>query len=190
MGFGIQLIESDGYLLQKIADRIGCSTHGLQHINYDNRRRTMPGAHDQVRLCVYNKKIAEDIKELGVTRNKSRTLAYNGGVPDRFLPSFFRGLMDGDGNITIRSKPKRFECTLSSASKVFLNNLTDILAGRFSTSVRKRSPGKLSRNPFFIFRVAGGFEEGKRFAKWMYKDCDGQSLMLERKYEKVQSYIL
>jgi hypothetical protein len=178
-GFGIQLTKEDGYILEKIANLVGCTTHGIQEIDSSNRRVLMPGARDMLRLCIYNEKIANDLKKLGVVRNKSLILRYNDCVPNEFLSSFFRGLIDGDGSVGFDSKGYPF-WMLSSASEWFLKDLS--LDIGFNWSINHF--GKKYHN----LRVLGGREEIYRMYRWMYESKG--DLYLRRKYEKVQNIIM
>lgn len=185
-GFGIQLTESDGYILWDFA-RILNSQHGPYRIDYSKQRLIMPGARDCSRFEIKNRKLATALKRLGVVRRKTKILRYRNVVPNEFLSSFFRGLLDGDGNITITERPLRFECTLVSASKCFLVDLQKALSGRFVATIHQVSPTKLTTTPTYLLRIKGGYEEGKRFATWIYEQKT--SLMLKRKYAKVQDKI-
>ena len=131
-GFGIQLTESDGYLLNRIANLIGAK-QGTAKINGDTKRKSLKGARDMVRLTVHNRKMAEDLRSLGVVRNKSKILRYNNCVPSQYLSSFFRGLIDGDGCIcTVNG---RIQIQISSASKGFVEDVKMAVFNRFKFSI-------------------------------------------------------
>jgi hypothetical protein len=179
-GFGIQLTKNDGYLLEKIASIIG-ARQGVTEIICDTKRKTMPNTKDMTRLTVHNRKIAEDLKLLGVTRRKSKTLAYNDCVPKKYLSHFFRGLVDGDGSIGKDSRGY-YWMTLASASKTFLE---EIRCNNFLWSINSFK----YKNGSYIhsLKVSGGQKEIFRFYKWIYNNKG--DLYLRRKYEKVQNKI-
>jgi DNA-binding transcriptional regulator WhiA len=181
-GFGIQLTKNDGYILKKIRNLIGGS-NPITHINCSTRRKNMPNAKDMARLCVFNKKIAMDLKKLGVLRNKSKVLRYNGCVPKKFINSFFRGLIDGDGCI-YRSNSGRYQIQLSSASVKFLEDLSHIKSKfkfHIHNSIHKNG------NIYYNLYLLGGRKACISFLKWIYSNK--KDLFLRRKYAKVQNKI-
>ncbi|MGM0901024.1 MAG: LAGLIDADG family homing endonuclease [Bacillota bacterium] len=48
-------------------------------------------------LIINSKEIKKDLERLGITANKSLTVRFP-NVPEEFLPSFVRGVIDGDGS--------------------------------------------------------------------------------------------
>lgn len=146
----------------------------------------MPNARDMVRLNINNRKVAEDLKKLGVVRNKSKILRYNGCVPEKYLSSFFRGLIDGDGCIWTGNK--RIQIQLASASRLFINDLLLLKPQWFSVH-QCRMTNKTNRKICIIYNlyVKNGNEDRISFLRWIYKNkCD---LYLRRKYAKVQDKI-
>lgn len=186
IGIGIQLTKEDGYILDNIAAIIGAK-HGTIKIKCDKKRKNMPNAKDMVRLTVHSRKISEDIKKLGVVRKKSKIIRYNGCVPDKYMSSFFRGLIDGDGTVGINSKNGNIWCQICSSSKKFIEDLSKVDIG-YKTSINKNFTnykGKKSR--MYTLRIGGGNEESIRFLKWIYHNKG--EFYLRRKYAKVQSKI-
>jgi len=175
-GFGIQLTEKDGYILEKIRDLVG-GTNPITKIDCSHKRKHMPGAKDMARLHVFSKKIAQDLKKLGVIRRKTKTLRYNGCVPKKYLDSFFRGMIDGDGSIGVDGRGYYF-WTLASASCLFLEDLERTYDFSFLHGYGKSVD---------TLRVGGGQKEIRRMYKWMYKNKG--DLYLRRKYDKVQNQI-
>jgi intein/homing endonuclease len=190
-GFGIQLTKSDGYLLKKIALIIG-ARQGVSQIVCNAKRKSTPNTKDMVRLSVHNRRLAEDLKKLGVTRNKSKTLRYAGSVPKKYLSHFFRGLIDGDGTIGV-AKNNNIWCQLSSASSAFIGDLLGLALSftlRLNTSITKYRSGKekiIKECKMYTARVSGGNQETIRFLRWLYDDK--RDLYLRRKYAKVQNQI-
>jgi hypothetical protein len=155
-GFGIQLTEEDGYILEKISDLIG-STNSITHINYNKMRKRLNGAKDMKRLTVHNRKIAEDLKKLGVIKNKTTVMRYNDCVPYEFLSSFFRGLIDGDGHIGV-GKNGTCRCSLYSSSLMFIKDIKNIeMPFRFSVIQDGKN-----------LNVLGGKDGVISFLRWVY----------------------
>lgn len=188
-GFGIQLTQEDGYILEKIGKLIG-STNRILSIDCTNKRKVLPNAKDMNRLTITNKKIALDLKNLGVTKQKSKTLRYLGCVPPKHMPHFFRGLIDGDGTIGT-AKNGNVWCQLVSASKDFLVDLNLfllLLQPSFNLRIGRCITTRFDkRHAIYVLRVNGGNKETIRFLRWMYGDKG--DLYLRRKYAKVQNYI-
>jgi len=181
-GFEIQLTEEDGYILEKISDLIGASkTHPVQKISCNAKRRQkgFENTKDMIRLTVHSRKIAEDLKRLGVVKNKTKILRYNDCVPDKFLSSFFRGLIDGDGTVGIRKDGKTIWWSLASASKEFIDDLcgVDDCFYRYGSK-----DGKMH-----YLMVRGGRIKLFKILQWMYNNKD--DFYLRRKYAKVQDKI-
>jgi hypothetical protein len=188
-GFGIQLTKKDGYILDKISKSIG-STNKISLISYEERRKSHPNVKDMMRLIITNEKIAQDLKKLGVTKRKSKTLKYNGCVPKKYLSHFFRGLIDGDGTIGTHSKNGNIWCKLVSSSKKFIYDLYSIVIP-FDFYINKSTyfygSNKEKKCVMYSLCVGGGNHKTKGFLKWLYTDKG--DFFLRRKYEKVQNYI-
>src|SRR5699024_2389518 len=58
--------------------------------------RRANGKNDIYTLIINRKEIVDDLKRLGITESKSRTMEFP-NVPAEFLPHFIRGVVDGDG---------------------------------------------------------------------------------------------
>lgn len=75
------------------------------------------------RFCLYSKEIVNNLKKLGVTRNKSQKIRF----PDiPFIYDFIRGYFDGDGSISTYRYKKQLKMRVSILSNsFFLNSLKD-----------------------------------------------------------------
>jgi len=177
-GFGIQLTEEDGYILEKIRDLVG-GTNPITHINCSNKRKILRNTKDMCRLHVFSKKIAEDLKKLGVVRRKTKVLRYNGCVPKEYMSSFFRGLLDGDGSIGFNARNYPWLYIFSSSSYGFVLDVRDLIQSK--TSIRNHG------NNHWILAIGGGRKGMMDFARFIYKNKG--DLYLRRKYGKVQDKI-
>ena len=195
IGFGLQLQENDGYVLENIAQRLGqsasvilisCENKRRKAIrNGDKRRKAIRNGDknfintkDMKRLTVHNREIAEDLKKLCMVKNKTFVLRCP-FIKSEFLSSFFRGAWDGDGTIGI-AKTKNIWCKIVSASRLFLEDLK-------SFDIPYNFVLKEVNSKFYKLRLIGGNKETIKFLKWIYKDKN--DLYLRRKYEKVQNKI-
>ncbi len=69
-------------------------------------------------LIINSKEIKNDLANLGVLPNKSLTVQFP-SVPDAFLPSFIRGVVDGDGWV----QKKGYVMNITTASSSFAEGL-------------------------------------------------------------------
>ena len=96
-------------------------------------------------IVINSREIKEDLEQLGITANKSLTLKFP-PVPERFLPSFIRGVMDGDGYV----EPRGYYMPITSASIDFSNALLSIFK---SWELNARLIQEVSKKGREIYRV-------------------------------------
>ena len=65
-------------------------------------------------LLINSKEIKKDLEKLGILTNKSLTLPFP-DVPKEFLPSFVRGVIDGDGWV----QNKGYTMNITTGSELF-----------------------------------------------------------------------
>lgn len=177
-GIAIQLSKDDGYILEKIAKRLGPSAT-VKAINCSAKRKILANSKDMVRLCAHSPKMSQDLKKFGMVRNKSKILKCP-SIQKEFLSSFCRGLWDGDGSIGI-DKRNNIWCKLNSASDEFLIKLQEHISHR--TNFR---PSK-NEKCIAVLEPAGGKKQTIDFLRWMYSDKG--DLYLERKYDRIKDKI-
>jgi len=90
----IRLSEKDKLHLQKISNIFGKEVK--EKIIFLNEKE-----YKQVRLEIYNKKIYNDLKKLGIENQKtySDSTKIIESIPRNLISHFIRGVFDGDGNI-------------------------------------------------------------------------------------------
>lgn len=177
-GVCIQLTESDRYLLEKIAIFFGESSSVIA-INCESKRKHMVGAKDMARLGVYCPVIARDLKKHGVIRNKTYNLSLDAKIPKRYLYSFLRGVIDGDGTLGI-AKTKNIWCQISTRSEKFAEDIC-------SLEIPERFVRTCNSDGQWTVRLSGGNKVTKSFLKKIYKNKG--SFYLKRKYAKIKSQI-
>jgi hypothetical protein len=106
-------------------------------------------------ISISNKCITDRLKEIGMHKNKTHTIEYPKGMPDKFFFSFLRGVIDGDGTIYLaktRKNQKTKDCKLFfvTASEKFALRMCEELKSReikFSVSIRSKylKSGKLCK---------------------------------------------
>jgi hypothetical protein len=177
-GICIQITEGDRYLLERIATFFGESSSVIA-INCESKRKKLPGAKDMARLGVYCPCIARDLKRHGVVRNKTYDLSLDAKIPKKYLYSFLRGVIDGDGTLGI-AKTKNIWCQISTRSEKFAKDICSLeIPEKFVRTCN--SVGQ------WTVRLSGGNKVTKSFLKKIYKDKG--CFYLERKYAKIKSQI-
>lgn len=108
----IALQRRDRDHLQKWADAIGYSgpVHDYASYNKDG------SINEYSKLTISSQKIATDLRRLGVSERKSLIVQPWRGPKD-LKPHYFRGLMDGDGNINI-AKDGRISIRLAGTKSI------------------------------------------------------------------------
>lgn len=177
-GAAIQLTISDKYLLQNVATIFGNSAK-VNDINCDCKRKKMPNCKDMARLSVYSRKIANDLRKMGVVRNKTYTLSIDVRLSRKYIYSFARGVIDGDGTVGIYNK-NSLTCKFSTHSSKFAMQFSEL---PFQEPLSVHS----QQNGMWNVSVIGGRESVANFLRKMYEHKN--NLYLERKYAKVQSQI-
>jgi len=74
-------------------------------------------------LSICNKVMYNDLKQLGLEPNKSKTIKMPVGLPEQYISSFIRGALDGDGSVD--AKRKRLK--ISTASPKFSEDISYML---------------------------------------------------------------
>jgi hypothetical protein len=183
-GFGLSLQRRDRSIVEMFSSFLGDSANVKDYDRVDKitgRKRHISRVH------VFNKKMAIDLKQLGVVRNKTRIMRLTSKLPCRLFNHFVRGCIDGDGCIGIYGKHKYPAVNLVSASEIFVDELQSKIIN-LGFDIRKRDVTALKyKDKFFKLEVCGGRKLIYSFLKWLYKGHNG--MLLRRKYEKVQSYI-
>lgn len=158
---GVQLKDKD--ILEKIKKELE-SQHAISI--------TRNAAH----FCISSQKLADSLKRLGITYQKSlRETIPN--VPTQHIKDFIRGVIDGDGGISIDSRgyPTLRLCggvnTVTFVRNYFWNNFK-----AFSSIGKKES--KLAPKIYLCY-IAYRANTAKQLIIFLYKDA---KIFLDRKY--------
>jgi hypothetical protein len=176
----IEFQITDRDLLEDIKRVLG-SNHKIS-----TRRRNIFNKNwkDAYRLQIGSKEMFNDLLNLGLTPNKSKTIDLP-ILPDKYFSDFARGYFDGDGCVSCgiynrkdrKSKNYLFGSRFTSGSKVFLENLlkkfrdNGIIEGGFIHNKNRGFDLVLSTN------------DTKKLFNFLYKDLK-EGLFLKRKYDK------
>lgn len=175
---GIELQNSDRYLLEKLNEQLGdvhkiIDKHSCKHFNgYDYET-------DSSVLRIYCKQITDSLIKHGVVPNKTYSNIYPKNIPDEYFYAFVRGFLDGDGCIYVgNNKPS---ISFTNSNQEFLKYLSE--------KITKFVPC----NPYFYTEqdrkhkvTIARKEDVYNFLTWLYEDLTFP--YLKRKYEKYITY--
>lgn len=132
----IEFVQKDTSVLELVAEYMNAD----KHITRYNRTP---------RFTINSKIMKQDLINMGITSNKSHVLPFT-QVPEEYLPSFIRGVIDGDGWVQDRG----YVMNVTTASIDFANGLHDVF-----TNWGLRSEIKQDHHSNGIYRV---WVKGKR----------------------------
>jgi hypothetical protein len=126
-------------------------------------------------LLINSKEIKKDLGELGVTARKSLIVPFP-KVPLEFLPSFIRGVIDGDGWVQKRG----YVMNVTTGSVLFAEGLLAVFQ---SWNLRSEITIEMSQAGNQIYRVwVKGKTELPKLAKIIYKDAETNFIQYKKDY--------
>lgn len=179
-GFCIQLTESDGYLLKRIAQKIGSSASTI-HIKCDAKRVKNPNAKDMIRLGVYSRIIGQQIKKYGVVKRKTYDLQIaKNFINEEFKYSLLRGIIDGDGTVGV-AKNKNIWLKIVTKSQNFADDICCLFENFFKYEYQN------SYGSMFSLILQGGNKKTIEILRKIYQNKG--DLFLQRKFDKISDYL-
>ncbi|SOC22491.1 LAGLIDADG DNA endonuclease family protein [Ureibacillus xyleni] len=125
-------------------------------------------------LVINSKEIKQDLTFMGITSNKSLTLPFP-KIPEEYLPSFIRGVLDGDGYVD----PKGYMMNITSASKKFASALLMIFQ---SWGLKSYIKEQVSKNGNVIFRVCiNGKNDLIKLSKIIYQNANDEDFHIYKR---------
>jgi hypothetical protein len=158
---GVQLKDKD--ILEKIKKELN-SQHAISIVR------------NAAHFCISSKKLVDSLKRLGITYQKSLKETVP-NVPAQHIKDFIRGVIDGDGGISIDSRgyPTLRLCgginTVTFVRNYFWNNFQ-----AFSSIGKK--PSKLAPKMYLCY-IVYRTNTAKRLINFLYEDA---KISLDRKY--------
>ncbi|GIN40946.1 LAGLIDADG family homing endonuclease [Heyndrickxia oleronia] len=126
-------------------------------------------------LNIYSKEIKKDLENLGITANKSLTLPFP-KIPTQFLPSFIRGVIDGDGWV----QPTGYVMNITTGSLSFAKGLLFVFD---SWQLRTDLTITLSDTNNKIYRVwVKGKEDLPKLATIIYENSRDNFVKYKKEY--------
>ena len=125
-------------------------------------------------LVINSKEMKEDLYKLGITANKSLSVRFP-DVPKEFMPSFVRGIIDGDGWV----QRTGYVMNVTSASKEFADGLLSVFQ---SWELRSEITTEMSKAENIIYRIwVKGKYDIPKLAKIIYNDTSDCYISEKRK---------
>ncbi|CAM5224119.1 LAGLIDADG DNA endonuclease family protein OS=Ureibacillus acetophenoni OX=614649 GN=SAMN05877842_103170 PE=4 SV=1 [Ureibacillus acetophenoni] len=131
-------------------------------------------------LLINSREIKKDLEAMGITNNKSLTLAFP-SVPEEYLPSFIRGVIDGDGWIQDRG----YVMNITTASADFAAGLQKVFE---NWGLRNEISTQTTLSNKDIYRVwVKGKNDLIKLANIIYQNC-GENF-IETKRTRLSKWI-
>jgi len=170
--FAIHLKQEDEKHLEKLNKALRGNMQVkefIKHLNVTDKDYKMCS------LRVYSKKIVQDLKNKGVTRNKSLSIEFP-KLRKPLIRHFIRGFFDGDGSIYLHKEKNHIRCKFTCASKIFVSELNNILN---SLKIRTYIINESKTNKSKQLGITGK-DSTKIFLEYIY---DNSEIYLDRKYK-------
>lgn len=139
------------------------------------------------RIEIYNVKLVNFLKNIGITNNKSKTVYISELIPNIFVKDFIRGYFDGDGSIGViygtKSKTLNFRVRISSGSKTMIEDIVSYMKTEGILNKAKISTSKKGN----IFEICYSTSKAIMIHKLFYSH--NPSIFLERKKLKFDELI-
>lgn len=117
----MELHEKDKYILEAFMEAVGCN----RKLVANKKSRTLAAT-------VTSTKMVRDLERYHVHPRSSLTQEFWDEVPDAYLASYMRGLVDGDGSFGFYARPGRSvhkkQFCMCSGSKTFMEGFTTKMA--------------------------------------------------------------
>ena len=126
-------------------------------------------------MLIHSKEIKKDLAELGIGPNKSLTVPFP-DIPEEFLPSFVRGVIDGDGWI----QKTGYVMNVTSASLCFAEGLLSVFQ---SWKLRSEITFEMSQAGHPVYRVwIKGKDTLPKLAKIIYNNATDNYISYKKEY--------
>ncbi|RHW42159.1 hypothetical protein D1B31_05855 [Neobacillus notoginsengisoli] len=166
----ITITQKDERILKLIANYMG-TDYNIGAI-YETRKTPT--------LFIHSAKIRKKLNQLGISANKSSNVLFP-PVPEVYLPSFIRGVIDGDGWVQNRG----YVMNITTASPEFAKGLETIFRlWKLNTEITTES----SLKGTIIYRVwVKGKKDVAQLARIIYEQCKDDCNIKKR--ERMSQYL-
>ena len=128
-------------------------------------------------MLLFSDKMCSALEKHGLIKNKSLFVEFP-CFSDDIMPSFIRGMWDGDGTLGLY-KERKINVSLT-ATKMFCDGLQKYLSNKLNIHSSNIYDASCHNGVTKVFQICKNSDKIK-FLEWMYKDAD---IYLQRKYEK------
>jgi hypothetical protein len=126
------------------------------------------------------------ISKYNLTYRKTYSIIWPNNIPDKYMPDFLRGIIDGDG--CIYEKSKRVHIEICSASNSFIKGLCNYISIITNTDPVKIHQRNEKRYTHPFYRISYTKNKSESICKIIYKNIN-RKLYLNRKYIKYRDII-
>ena len=172
-GISISLQEKDKELVYNLSDWFS-SIGWNPKINYREIKEK-----SYIRMRVHSRDLCEYFIDSGIFQNKSFNIEFNKNIPKNFIRHYIRGIFDGDG--CLHHRRKNLEISFCSASKSFIEVLTNIIEKELKIKKKNIYTRKKSQKHNFIYEIRYYSRESLKLLSWIYKEPF--SFFLKRKFD-------
>ena len=136
-------------------------------------------------LRIYSKHLCDKLTELGCPQKKSFIIKFPLWLNKNLYSHFLRGLFDGDGCLTYRSKQKEWKWSIAS-TKEMCEEIQKIFLNNFNFITNYYCISETNNNTYSIDQ--SGNKRIATILHWLYKDSTVNT-RLDRKYQKYIDFI-
>ena len=187
---GLEVEETDKMLIQYLNSKIKPKGTIMRIVckNYGQRKDGTIPIHS--RTTVYSDWMANTLlNRYGFTYSKSQNTEINltNNIPNKYIFSFIRGLIDGDGTVAVRSRSKNtisYYIGFVSISKHVVDQLENIIRTHCPFDIKIKREEQVSENYLtrYIFKITK-----RRDVLWLAsKMYENFEFCLERKFSRLQ----
>lgn len=166
----LSLQENDKDIMQKMLNDMQ-STHPLYFKDCHSKN---PKHQNQYQFSINDKVFCQGLYNHGMYNNKSLSVEYPNGIPDKLNKDFIRGLLDGDGYIS-----KNGHHVSITGTVMILNKIKEIVDDTLNINCSVSKPNRYNNSITRDFLVYGR-KQAYTFLSWLY---DNAELFLQRKYD-------
>lgn len=132
------------------------------------------------RIIIEDKHVFDSLETLGMTTNKSLTVAYP-NISEQLDAPFIRGYFDGNGCISCNMSHNFWECNITSTYEMLAEIFKRLPVNADKQfAPKQRHPERRVNNWTFRF---GGNQQCLNILEWLYAGSD-ELTRLDRKYDK------
>lgn len=177
----IRLQEEDSYILDVLKNEICPSTKMIR------LEPKCEKCKPQYSLDIYSGNLCRNLSSIGCIPRKSKGMDFP-NIPNEYLNHFVRGYFDGDGSVCIRNKTEKHYRFFSVSFTSCYTFLLDLKASLESEGFKIGKIKMDGRNDYTASFNINGYENIKKFYKWLYNDSNIYLTRKESKLKQIESW--